>query len=294
MSVHQPGLLAPVPAHALYCSFNLSTPDSDPRAALAALAGVADGERMVVGLGPNLVQALGVELPGLRPFPILATAGINIPSTPFDLWCWLRGDDRGTLLHAQRALQELLAPTFQLQEQNDAFKYGPGLDLTGYEDGTENPHGDDALAAAFVADGPAGLLGSSFVAVQRWQHNWERFDAMSGKEQDHSIGRRRKDNEELDDAPASAHVKRTAQENFQPAAFVLRRSMPWSGPGAAGLMFVACGARFDAFEAQLKRMVGLDDGISDALFRFTRPQTGAYFWCPPVRAGQLDLSALGL
>ena len=49
--------------------------------------------------------------------------------------------------------------------------------------------------------------------------------AMSRKQQDHSIGRRKSDNQELGNAPASAHVKRTAQESFFPEAFVLRRSM---------------------------------------------------------------------
>ena len=41
-------------------------------------------------------------------------------------------------------------------------------------------------------------------------------------------------------------------------------------------------------------MVGAEDGIIDALFRFTRPLTGSYFWCPPMRAGKLDLRVLGL
>jgi putative iron-dependent peroxidase len=39
-------------------------------------------------------------------------------------------------------------------------------------------------------------------------------------------------------------------------------------------------------------MVGCDDGISDALFNFTRPLTGAYFWCPPLHNGRLDWRAL--
>lgn len=68
--------------------------------------------------------------------------------------------------------------------------------------------------------------------------------------------------------------------------------MPWSEGERAGLMFVAFGRSFDAFEAQLCRMVGCDDGISDALFTFTRPLTGAYFWCPPLSSGHLDLRAL--
>jgi putative iron-dependent peroxidase len=41
-------------------------------------------------------------------------------------------------------------------------------------------------------------------------------------------------------------------------------------------------------------MAGLEDGIADALFRFSRPVNGAYFWCPPVKEGKLDLSALGI
>jgi putative iron-dependent peroxidase len=117
---------------------------------------------------------------------------------------------------------------------------------------------------------------------------------MTPRQRDDAVGRRHSDNVELANAPLSAHVKRTAQENFEPAAFVVRRSMPWAESGEAGLMFVAFGATFDSFEAQLKRMLGLDDGITDALFRFTRPVTGAYFWCPPMRRARLDLSALGM
>jgi putative iron-dependent peroxidase len=88
---------------------------------------------------------------------------------------------------------------------------------------------------------------------------------------------------------------RTAQERFQPEAFVLRRSMPWAEGNVGGLMFVAFGRSFDAFEAQLRGMLGLEDGITDALFRFTRPTSTSYFWCPPVaEGGHLDLRALGL
>ena len=117
---------------------------------------------------------------------------------------------------------------------------------------------------------------------------------MTAKQQDNAIGRRKRDNVELSSAPASAHVKRTAQESFAPEAFVLRRSMPWADEMDSGLVFVAFGKSFDAFEAQLRRMVGAEDGIADALFRFTRPVTGAHFWCPPVRAGRIDLRAVGL
>ena len=58
---------------------------------------------------------------------------------------------------------------------------------------------------------------------------------------------------------------------------------------------LAFGRSLDAFEAQLRRMCGEDDGVTDALFRFTRPVTGGAFWCPPLTGeGRLDLSAIGL
>lgn len=176
----------------------------------------------------------------------------------------------------------------------DAFQYGPGLDLTGYEDGTENPKGEKAAEVAVVRGQGEGLDGSSFVAVQKWVHDLDQFESMSAKEQDDTIGRRKKDNEEIEDAPISAHIKRTAQESFEPEAFILRRSMPWANETGEGLVFVAFGKSFDAFEDLLKRMVGAEDGVADALFKFARPISGRYFWCPAIKDGRLDLNAIGV
>jgi putative iron-dependent peroxidase len=125
-------------------------------------------------------------------------------------------------------------------------------------------------------------------------HDLDAFEALEDQARDHHIGRRLSDNEELEDAPETAHVKRTAQESFDPEAFVLRRSMPWMMSMQAGLMFVAFGKSFYAFEAQMKRMAGYDDGVTDAMFKISRPVNGAYFWCPPMREGRLDLRRLGL
>ena len=292
MSHFQPGILLPVPAHARHLTFVLR-PGRDPRAALRALCGVADGRNTVAGIGQSLVQALGGSIDGLRGFPQFSGAGIDVPSTPSALWIWARGKDRGELLHRSRTIERTLERAFQAERIIDAFRYDVGRDLTGYEDGTENPKGAKARAAALVNSG-SGLAGSSFVAVQQWVHRFDRFEAMTRSQRDNAIGRRRADNVELARAPRSAHVKRTAQESFAPEAFVVRRSMPWMEATAAGLMFVAFGATLDSFEAQLRRMLGFDDGVVDALFKFTRPVSGAYFWCPPMRRGRLDLRAIGL
>jgi len=293
---HQTGILAPVPKAAWHLQFDLDPdrPQAELVAALRRLAQAVDGERIVTGIGLPLARALDREIPGLHDFPAYASDAATVPATPHALWCWLRGEDRGTLLHHARDLAHLLAPAFTLAHSLESFMYEDSRDLTGYEDGTENPQDEAAVAAAFAAGQGKGLDGGSIAALQQWVHDLDRFEAMPGDEQDDTIGRRRSDNEEIESAPESAHVKRTAQESFDPEAFVLRRSMPWSDCGRAGLVFLAFGHDSQAFEALLGRMTGQEDGITDALFRFTRPITGAYYWCPPVAEGRLNLSALGL
>ncbi len=293
MQSSQPGILADLPSHARYLTFSL-LPGADPKPGLARLRKAVNGDASVVGLGQSLVLAAGGNIERLRTLQPEVGVGIDVPSTPAALLCWLRGDDRGELVHRTRRIEAMLADTFRLDHAIDAFMHRTNRDLTGYEDGTENPEGDDAVDAAIWQGAGDGLDGSSFMTVQQWVHDHSRFESMSPEKRDHTIGRRVSDNEEIDDAPESAHVKRTAQESFDPEAFMWRRSMPWADAHDSGLVFVAFGKSFDAFEVQMKRMVGADDGIPDALFRFTRPVTGCYFWCPPVNDGRLDLRAIGI
>lgn len=300
MSLSQAAILAPVPLLGRYLFFSsAAVPASALRDSLARLIDLADGSQVLVGLGPELVQALDAQIPGLHPFEALSGHGVQVPSTPAALCCWLRGDDRGDLFLLTRQLEAALAPALQLDQVVEAFRHGRGpnghgRDLTGFEDGTENPAGEAAQAAALVRDAEPGLAGASFMAVQQWQHDLDAFTRLAASEQDAVIGRRRGDNEELADAAPSAHVKRTEQESFEPAAFVLRRSMPWAQGRQAGLMFVAFGKSLDAFELQMRRMAGQEDGVTDALFRISTPVSGAFFWCPPLRAGRLDLRRVGL
>jgi len=288
----QAAILEPIPDHARHLFLDLAAA-ADPRAPLQALAAACDGRSAVLGIGLAVAQALGVEVAGLRAFPELPRARPAIPATQHALWLWLRGDAPGDLLRRGHSLAGLAAPAFTLVQAIDCFRHQDSRDLTGYEDGTENPKGEAAVEAAIAQGGGAGVEGSSFAAVQQWLHDFRAFDAMPRAEQDACFGRERDSNEEIDEAPESAHVKRTAQEGFEPEAFVVRRSMPWTGGTDAGLVFLAFGKSFDAFEAQLRRMTGHDDGISDALFQFTRPLTGGYYWCPPLGAAGVDLQALG-
>ncbi|SMF28329.1 putative iron-dependent peroxidase [Alteromonadaceae bacterium Bs31] len=294
MSEIQQSILPGVPAVARYLSFSVAS-DAKPVEILQSIELLDIDEWLTVGIGEPFVKLLGTEIVGLRTFPALKGPETSVPSTQQWLWCWIRAENENDLNLRSDAITQLFSGLLKLENSVDGFKHGQeelGKDLTGYEDGTENPTGEEAIAAAFDLSDVAGMRGSSFVAVQQWVHDLQKFTAFPQPEQDNIIGRRKSDNAELESAPHSAHVKRTEQESFQPAAFIVRRSMPFRGAEGEGLMFVAFGKSLNAFETQLRRMVGLEDGTTDALFRFSQPVTGGYFWCPPLVNGKLDLSAL--
>lgn len=69
MSHAQPGILEAVPLVARHVSFTIAPDALTPAAlpeSLKRLAAMADGQAIVVGIGPTLVAALGASVPGLR------------------------------------------------------------------------------------------------------------------------------------------------------------------------------------------------------------------------------------
>lgn len=287
MPAYQPLVLAPVPATARSLTFVLRAA-SDPRAGLAALVRDLDPATSMLGIGVPLVAALGADVPGLRAFPALSGSGVAVPSTQGALWLLQQGADRGVVADAAARAGAALGDAYRVADDVELFKYQDGRDLSGYVDGTENPKDDAALEAAIAGDG------SSFAAVQRWAHDLEWMARQPAGDRDHIIGRRIADNEEMSAAPDYAHVKRAAQESYEPPAFMVRRSMPYINRREKGLLFIAYGESLDRYERVLRRMTGLDDGVVDGLFRFSRPVTGSYFWCAPVRDGRVDLSRIGV
>ena len=287
MTSFQSNICGELASHAQYLTFNLLS-NVDGKRAKAALKNIDCGQ-IVIGLGTRLLAQLDFTIDTMKDMPSFDLNGQSLPTQAHDLWCWVSAEDIGNVHHLTRQLIKALDPVFTLTTIQMAFKYDGGRDLTGYEDGTENPEGDDALKTAFRQSDSMIVNQSSFVAVQKWQHDFTKFDSYSSEQQDDMIGRYRVSNEEFDAAPSDAHVKRTAQESFEPEAYVLRRSMPWVNGLDSGLMFVVFASSFAPFEAQFNRMIGREDGLTDQLFKFTQPIDGAYYWCPSLDANRLYL-----
>ena len=289
----QASILAAVPPVGAALVFDLD-PGADPRPGLSAIRGEPSNGFVALGIGAPLALAMHARVEGLRGFPALSGVGVAFPSTQGALWTFVRGHERGTVLDRCMGIQRKLGAGWRLLEEVDAFRYREGRDLTGYEDGTENPKDEAALEAAIVAQGGDGMVGGSFVAVQRYVHDLARFEGLEPPARDAIIGRRASDNTEIEDAVATAHVKRSAQESFDPPAFMLRRSMPFGDLREHGLYFVAYVEALDRFERVLRRMAGLEDGHVDGLLGVTRATSGGYYFCPPMSEGGVDLRAVGM
>jgi len=193
----QLGILPGIPNHGRYMELRALSGADIP----TLLQGLAPDLGLVIGLGAGLVRRFSM-LEGLHGFQAVSGKGVEVPSTQADLWIWVRGRDRGDISKRARKILSQLRAGFEVVRSVDGFKYGidleVGLDLSGYEDGTENPEGEAAIDAAFAPDG------SSFVSVQQWVHDLSHFDALALDARNNIFGRRISDNEEMEDAPEFA------------------------------------------------------------------------------------------
>lgn len=284
-SLAQPGLF--VEDAVAGCSLEWSM-KGDAQRALAALAAL-DPAGTIIGIGAPLLAALGKDIPGLRPFPVL-DGPVSMPATQQTLWAYVLDQTPGGAFLQTENLDRQLQDAFTLVECLPLFRYRDGRDLTGYKDGTANPPAEEAPEVSLIPGGERA--GGSFALVQRYVHFRSRFDRLSEADRDDIIGRRLSDDEEFEEAPETSHVKRTDQEGYEKPAFMLRRSMPWGDLKSHGLQFIAFVADLDVIDLDLRRMCGLVDGVPDALLKYTEAETGAYYYCPPQKDGRLNLAGL--
>jgi putative iron-dependent peroxidase len=292
--VSQPGIQNNPPELGCYLLLN-AQPQTPRTQALSALRSttlsdsILDGA-LVVGFGARLMQGADAAI-GYKTYDASKPQDPPVPANQADLALWLCGKVRGELLHLSHTVINSLSGQFSLVEATHSFTFrrrtkASGTvahDLSGFEDGTENPSGEKAQSTALIQSPTAHLNGGSLWTLQRWQHDFEWLRDATVEVKKQTIGRSLKDNHELPDNVASAHIMRTEQESFSPEAHMLRRSMPWCDDRLrGGLMFSCFAHSLYPFEAQLNRMCGGEDGIQDRLFRFAKILGTGFYWCPPI------------
>ena len=283
----QSGIFALGTAAHAYLEFDASqgTPASDVVRAIASLREprtTMGGVNLVAGFRPEtwrevLPDDAPVELAAFDE-DIVGVDGFVMPATQHDAVLWLSGSAYDVIFDVARAAIAELAGVASLADETSSWPYRHDLDLTGFIDGTENPTVIDAPELVLVPDGEPGA-GGTVLLLQKWVHDAAAWESLPVPSQEAVIGRRKSDSVELEDKRPDSHVASTDQDRF---GKIFRRNMPYGTVSDHGTMFVGFSAAQRPLAAMLESMAGLAGGTRDALTRYTRPLTGAYYFVPSV------------
>jgi len=251
------------------------------------------GVNLVAGFRPELWRQAAPDdaPPDVEGFneDVVGIDAFVMPATQHDAVLWLSGSAYDVIFDTARAAIAALRDRASVAEETSSWPYRHDLDLTGFIDGTENPTLIDAPEVALIPDGRPGA-GGTILLLQKWEHDAATWESLTIEEQERVIGRTKLDSVELPDRPGDSHVGSTDQERF---GDIFRRNMPYGTVTDHGTMFVGFAGEQRRLSAMLESMAGLTTGTRDALTRFTRPLTGAYYFVPSTESVRTRIGATG-
>ena len=211
--------------------------------------------------------------------------GYIMPATQHDLWVWVAGHAYHTVFDVSREVMATLDHIAHLATEVAGWTYKESRDLTGFIDGTENPALSEAPEVALVPDGTPGA-GGSVVLIQKWVHDVASWEGLTVEQQEKVIGRARQNSTELDEEVrgAQSHVSRNVIEVNGVEQHIFRRNSPYGTATDHGTMFIGFCCEQQRLARMLNRMAGVEDGIRDALTRYTTAVSGAYYFVPSIQA----------
>lgn len=289
MSSPQGGIFALGTASHAYLEFDVSAGRSG-RDLVAAISSLREprttmgGVNLVAGFRPELWrEALPDDAPAeLEGFneDLIGVDGFVMPATQHDAVLWVSGSAYDVIFDVAREVIAGLDGLASVVEETSSWPYRHDRDLTGFIDGTENPTLIDAPELVLIPEGDPGA-GGTILLLQKWVHDAVAWESLPIESQEAVIGRTKLDSVELEDRPPDSHVASTDQERF---GKIFRRNMPYGTVTDHGTMFVGFSAEQRPLSTMLESMAGLAGGDRDALTRYTRPLTGAYYFVPSTES----------
>jgi putative iron-dependent peroxidase len=240
----------------------------------------------VVGIGSELWDRMldGPRPAGLHVLAEIVGARHTAVSTPGDLLFHIRAQRMDLCFELAGQLVKRLAGRANVVDEVHGFAYFDERDLLGFVDGTENPSGPAAVAAAIIGDEDPDFAGGSYVIVQKYVHDLDTWNALPVEEQERVVGRTKLDDIELADKPTNSHVAlNTITDASGEERQIVRDNMPFGrvGEGEFGTYFIGYAAHPDVTEQMLQNMfVGNPPGNYDRILDFSTPVTGCLFFVP--------------
>ncbi len=206
-------------------------------------------------------------------------------ATPGDILLHIRAARMDLCFELATQVMSRLGGAVDVVDEVHGFSYFDDRDLIGFVDGTENPVGQPAISATIIGEEDAAFAGGSYVIVQKYLHDLDRWNTLPIEEQEKIIGRKKLSDIELDDTvkPTSAHNALTTIEEDGQQLEILRDNMPFGnvGTGEFGTYFIGYARSPARIEQMLTNMfVGKPPGNYDRLLDYSRAVTGTLFFVP--------------
>ncbi|MGN6144102.1 MAG: Dyp-type peroxidase [Mesorhizobium sp.] len=206
-------------------------------------------------------------------------------STPGDILFHLRAASMDLCFELATHIMARLAGAVTAVDEVHGFKFFDDRDLIGFVDGTENPVDQGAIDATIIGEEDGAFAGGSYVIVQKYLHDIERWNKVPVEEQENIIGRHKLSDIEQRDAdkkPYAHNVLTNIEENGEQLQIV-RDNMPFGeiGKGEFGTYFIGYARSPHRIETMLENMfIGNPPGTYDHLLDFSRAVTGCLFFVP--------------
>jgi putative iron-dependent peroxidase len=242
----------------------------------------------VAGVGSEAWDRLfsGPRPAELHPFPAIVGDKHRAVSTPGDLLFHIRATQMDLCFELAGQIMERLRGAATVVDEVHGFKYFDERDLLGFVDGTENPTGRIAHDAVIIGDSDAGFAGGSYVAVQKYVHDLDAWNALPVEAQERVVGRTKLSDIELPDnvKPSNSHVALNVITGPDGAELkILRDNMPFGNLGRRefGTYYIAYANTPRVTERLLTNMfIGDPPGNYDRILDFSTAVTGTLFFVP--------------
>ncbi|OBJ70239.1 Dyp-type peroxidase [Mycobacterium sp. 1274756.6] len=248
------------------------------------------GLSLVTSIGSAAFDRLfsGPRPAELHPFEALQGPRHAAPSTPGDLLFHIRAESMDVCYDLAKRILNALGDAVTVVDEVHGFRFFDNRDLLGFVDGTENPVGDEGVAAVSVGAEDPHFAGSSYVHVQKYVHDMSAWDALPTTEQERVIGRTKLEDIEFDDddKPADSHIALNVVEDEDGNELdIVRANMPFGkvGAGEHGTYFIGYSRSPETTERMLRNMfLGDPPGNTDRILDFSTALTGGLFFTPTL------------
>ena len=243
---------------------------------------------MVTSIGSDAWDRLfsGPRPARLHPFTELHGTCHHAPATPGDLLFHLRAESLDFCFELAKQVLAALNGAVTVADEVHGFRFFDNRDLLGFVDGTENPDGAQASAAAEIGSEDPHFAGGCYVHVQKYLHDMAAWQTLPVAEQERVIGRTKLEDIELADdvKPANSHVALNVVDDENGNQLqIVRANMPFGRVGTSeyGTFYIGYSRTPTVTEKMLHNMfIGNPPGNTDRILDFSAAVTGTLFFTP--------------